>query len=62
MPATASRSRRESKSARSEAVVRIGMPANVAVTINGQPLSPFERPGSPITLRITPENYRDLVQ
>lgn len=48
--------------AKTEAVVRIGMPANVAVTINGRPIRPFERPGSPITLRITPANYRDLVQ
>jgi cytoskeletal protein RodZ len=48
--------------ATTEAVVRIGMPANVALTINGRPIRPFERPGSPITLRITPANYRDLVQ
>lgn len=53
---------RATLSAGSEAVIRIGMPANVAVTINGQPIVPFERPGSPITLRITPENYRDLVR
>lgn len=53
---------RATMNAKSEAVVRIGMPANVAVTINGRPMRPFERPGSPITLRITPDNYRDLVQ
>ncbi len=53
---------RATMSATAEAVVRIGMPANVTVTINGRPIRPFERPGSPITLRITPANYRDLVQ
>lgn len=53
---------RATMSATTEAVVRIGMPANVTVTINGRPIRPFERPGSPITLRITPANYRDLVQ
>lgn len=53
---------RASFDATTEAVVRIGMPANVAVTINGRPIRPFERPGSPVTLRITPANYRDLVQ
>jgi cytoskeletal protein RodZ len=44
-----------------EVVLRIGMPANVAVSINGRPVRPFDRPGTPVTLRITPGNYRDLV-
>jgi hypothetical protein len=44
-----------------EAVLRIGIPANVTVSINGLPLPPFERPGSPTTLRITPANYRALL-
>jgi hypothetical protein len=43
-----------------EAVIRRGMPANVAVTINDAPLRPFERPGIPVTLRITPHTYREL--
>jgi cytoskeletal protein RodZ len=43
-----------------EAVLRIGSPGNMAVTINGRPIRPFERPGQPVTLRITPENYREL--
>lgn len=43
------------------AVLRIGFPGNLTVTINDQPLRPFERPGTPTTLRITPANYRDLI-
>ena len=45
----------------SEAVLRIGVPANLIVTLNDRPVRPFERPGNPITLRITPANYRDLL-
>jgi cytoskeleton protein RodZ len=48
--------------ATNEAVVRIGIPANISATINGRPVRTFERPGTPVTLRITPANYRDLVQ
>jgi cytoskeletal protein RodZ len=43
-----------------DAVLRIGSPGNLAVTINGRPIRPFERPGQPVTLRITPENFREL--
>lgn len=43
------------------AVLRIGLPGNMAVTINDQPVRPFARPGAPVTLSITPANYRDLV-
>lgn len=44
-----------------EAVLRIGVPTGVNVSVNGQPLKPYGRPGMPTTLRITPENYRDLL-
>jgi cytoskeleton protein RodZ len=44
-----------------EAILRIGIPANVTVSINDQPIRPFERPGTPTTLTITPTNYRDLL-
>jgi cytoskeleton protein RodZ len=47
--------------AANEVVLRIGIPANLTVSINDQPVPPFERPGTPVTLRITPENYRDLL-
>jgi cytoskeleton protein RodZ len=52
---------RVSISARTEAVLRIGMPANVTVSINDTPVKPFARPATPATLRITPENYRSLL-
>jgi hypothetical protein len=44
-----------------EAVLRIGMPGNVLVTINGSPVRPFARPATPTTLRIAPSNYRELI-
>jgi cytoskeleton protein RodZ len=44
-----------------EAILRIGIPANVTISINDQPIRPFERPGTPTTLTITPANYRDLL-
>lgn len=48
-------------SAKTEAVLRIGMPGNIALSINDAPARPFARPGTPTTLRITPANYRDLL-
>jgi cytoskeleton protein RodZ len=44
-----------------EAVIRIGMPANVAISINDRPIRPFPRPGTPTTLTITPANFRELL-
>jgi cytoskeleton protein RodZ len=44
-----------------EAVLRIGIPANVSISINDQPIRPFARPGTPTTLTITPANYRELL-
>jgi len=48
--------------ATTEVVLRIGIPANLTVSINDQRLPPFARPGTPVTLRITPANYRDLLK
>jgi transcriptional regulator with XRE-family HTH domain len=45
-----------------EAVLRIGMPGNVLVTINGSAVRPFARPATPTTLRIAPANYRELIE
>jgi len=45
-----------------EIVLRIGIPANLTVSINDQRVPPFARPGMPVTLRITPANYRDLLK
>ncbi len=47
--------------ATTEIVLRIGIPANLAVSINEQRMPPPARPGTPLTLRITPANYRDLL-
>jgi cytoskeletal protein RodZ len=44
-----------------EAVIRIGMPANVTITIDDRPIRPFARPGTPTTLTITPANFRELL-
>lgn len=48
-------------SVKTEAVLRIGMPGNITLSINDAPARPFARPGTPTTLRITPANYRDLL-
>lgn len=48
--------------ATTEVVLRIGIPANLTVSINDQRVPPFARPGTPVTLRITPGNYRDLLK
>jgi cytoskeletal protein RodZ len=48
--------------ATNEIVLRIGIPANLVVSINGQRMPPSARPGTPVTLRITPANYRDLLK
>lgn len=40
-----------------EIVLRVGMPGNLEVSLNGQSLPPPARPGTPITLRMTPENH-----
>ena len=45
-----------------EVVLRIGVPGNLAVSINEQRMPPSARPGTPVTLRITPANYRDLLK
>ena len=48
--------------ATNEIVLRIGVPANLVVSINEQRLPPSARPGTPVTLRITPANYRNLLK
>ena len=52
---------RVSLSIKTLAVLRIGIPANVAVSINDVAVKPFGTPGQPATLRITPDNYRTLL-
>lgn len=46
---------------RNEAVLRIGVPGNVTVRINGRPVRPRPSPAVPATLRITPDTYRELL-
>lgn len=48
--------------ATNEVILRIGIPANLTVSINDQRVPPFARPGTPVTLRITPANYRELLK
>lgn len=47
---------------REEAVLRMGVPGNLSVRINGRAIRPLPRPATPATLRITPETYRDLLE
>ena len=48
--------------ATTDVVLRIGIPANLTIFINDQRVPPFARPGTPVTLRITPANYRALLE
>ena len=48
--------------ATSEVVLRIGVPGNLVVSINEQRMPAAARPGTPVTLRITPANYRNLLK
>lgn len=52
---------RQAISVRREIVLRIGMPGNLEVSANGQRLPPPARPGTPATIRMTPANYRQLL-
>jgi cytoskeleton protein RodZ len=45
---------------RSEAVLRIGDPAAFQFAINGRSGRPLGEAGQPVTIRLTPENYREL--
>ncbi len=47
--------------ARDELVLRVGNPATISVTINGQPARPLGAPGQPVTVEITKQNFRDLL-
>ncbi|MEZ5284734.1 MAG: DUF4115 domain-containing protein [Vicinamibacterales bacterium] len=44
-----------------EAVLRIGEPGNLRVTIDDRVVQRMGPPGTPATLRITPDTYRDLL-
>jgi hypothetical protein len=41
-----------------EVVLRVGEPGAMSMSINGQPGRPLGRPGQPVTVRITKDNYR----
>ena len=43
-------------------VLRVGDPAALALSIDGAPTRPFGRAGEPVTVSITPENYRDFLE
>jgi hypothetical protein len=47
--------------ASSEAVLRIGDPAALALQINGRPAKALGGPGRVVTARITPSNYLDML-
>ncbi|MGE0463289.1 MAG: helix-turn-helix domain-containing protein [Vicinamibacterales bacterium] len=53
---------RQAISVTREIVLRVGMPGNLEISLNGQPLPPSASPGTPATLRMTPANYRELLR
>jgi cytoskeletal protein RodZ len=52
---------REVLDVRDEAVLRVGEPAAVALSIDGAAARSLGRAGEPVTVHITRENYRDLL-
>ena len=42
--------------------LRVGDPAAFALSINGAPTRPFGPAGEPVTVSITPENYRNFLE
>jgi len=46
---------------RDEAVLRIGEPAAITLSIDGAAGRSLGRPGEPVTLHITRENYREFL-
>jgi cytoskeleton protein RodZ len=44
-----------------EAVMRVGDPGAVTLSINGQPARPLGAPGEPVDLRITNANFREFL-
>ena len=53
---------RETHEIREGAVLRVGNAGAMTFTINGRPSKPLGEPGSPETIRITRENYKDFIQ
>jgi cytoskeleton protein RodZ len=51
----------ESLSARNELVLRVGNPAGLALTVNGQPGRSLGDGRRPVTVRVTPQTYRDFI-
>jgi hypothetical protein len=47
--------------ARGDAVLRVGDPANLVLTINGTAARPLGTAGQPVTIHLTPENYREFL-
>jgi cytoskeleton protein RodZ len=47
--------------ARDTLVLRVGQPSALTYTINGSPGRPLGPSGQPITVRITPANYREFI-
>jgi cytoskeleton protein RodZ len=45
-----------------ELVMRIGEPGAVRLSINGEPARPLGRPGEPLNVRITRENFREFLR
>jgi hypothetical protein len=52
---------RESIEAQDELVLRVGDPAAIALEINGAPGRVLGSAGRPVTVRITPRNYREFL-
>ncbi|HEX6322677.1 MAG TPA: RodZ domain-containing protein [Vicinamibacterales bacterium] len=53
---------RETHEIREGAVVRIGDAGAMTFTINGRPSKPIGPPGSPETIRITRDNFKEFIQ
>jgi cytoskeletal protein RodZ len=51
---------RQTIDARESIDLKVGDPGALRFTVNGQPGGPLGPPGQPVTIRITPDNLRDL--
>jgi transcriptional regulator with XRE-family HTH domain len=51
---------RQTIDARETIQLKVGDPGALRFTVNGQPGRPLGPPGQPVTIRITPDNLRDL--
>jgi cytoskeleton protein RodZ len=52
---------RQTIEARDELILRIGDPAKFTFSVNGTTGRPLDRAGEPVTIRLTPQNYRDFL-